>query len=137
MNWYTVNAILYFRFKDGVQEVYTVWENIYLIEASSFAEARVKGTAAAKETEGDSSGSLTSDDRPCEMVFLGIRKITTCVDEDLRPDDGTELTYNEFQLTDWESLQRLSRGLPTALTYEAIDYEEESAETENGTVMND
>jgi hypothetical protein len=121
MSWYVANAILYFRFEDGNQDVIPVWENLYLIEAGSPDEALSKATVRAREDEGDDSASLTYNGRKCSRVCVGIRKVTSCVNEDERPEDGTEVTYNEFQLDSLESLHRLARGEPTMLEYEAAE----------------
>ena len=42
MTWYSASAIFYFEYKDGKQDDYLVWENVYLLEASSVDEARSK-----------------------------------------------------------------------------------------------
>ena len=41
--WYCVHALLYFRYVDGNQADYTVWEHLYLVAASSPREAHEKG----------------------------------------------------------------------------------------------
>ena len=35
MAWFAAHAIIYFKIKDNPQDVFTVWENVYLIQAES------------------------------------------------------------------------------------------------------
>jgi hypothetical protein len=30
--WYTAHVIMYFKFKEGNQDSFTVWENVFLVE---------------------------------------------------------------------------------------------------------
>jgi len=75
MAWFAAHAITYFKLKSGVQDCFTVWENVYLIEASDGNEAQQKAEAWAKEEASANDGSLRIDDQPATMVFSGIRKI--------------------------------------------------------------
>ena len=125
MSWYTGNAIFYFRLKSGIQTEFPVWENIYLVQADSFEQARRKIATRASEAAGDSAASLIYENQPAELVFMGIRKITSCENETCRPEDGNEVSYNEFVLGDLDSVRRLSEGFPTDLTYEANDFTNE------------
>ena len=121
MSWYVANVLIYFRLKRGQQSRYFVYENLHLVEAGSFEEARAKAEKVGRETAGDDSGTLRLDDEPAERVFLGVRKILLCEDPSERPRDGIELTYNELEVESWEALQDLARGRPTPLVYEAKD----------------
>jgi hypothetical protein len=46
-------------------------------------------------------------------VIAGIRKLTECQDSAHRPNDGTELSYNELELNSRDAVQRLAGGEPT------------------------
>jgi hypothetical protein len=125
MSWYVANALLFCRFKDGVQDVVPVWENMYLIEAESAEHAMQRARDRAKEDEGDSEGSLLYNDRPCELVFAGVRKVTACENESERPSNGTEVTYNELLLDSMALLDNLARGEPVQVVYEAMLHDEQ------------
>ncbi len=68
---------MYFKLKSGVQDRFTVWENVYLIEADDFETAAIKGEEFGRRDEGDDGGSLTVDDEPAVQVFAGIRKVVS------------------------------------------------------------
>ena len=88
--WYAAHAVLWVRFKDGRQDAYPVWENVYLVHAASHDDARVKGARYATADEGDHSGSFVWDDLPAEWVFQGIRKTVLCAEPDSAPVDGVD-----------------------------------------------
>ena len=52
MKWYVAHVIMYVKFKDGVQDSYPIWENLYLIKASSPAKAWEKAHKYGREAEG-------------------------------------------------------------------------------------
>lgn len=115
MNWYIAHVIMWVRFKDGNQDHYPVWENIFLIKADNDDAAMENARAAGKDDEEQRDESFTWDKRPAEWVFGGVRKLMFI--------DGplvslTELTYNQFQLKTWEDVAALIQGDPVQLTYE-------------------
>lgn len=121
--WYSVHAFLYFKYKDGVQDDYFGWENIYLIEAQSPDEAREKGIARAKEDEGDCAGSLTSNGRPASLTFAGLVKFVECADLDLetgRPVDGTELSYSSVSLPSRREFESFVSGRTATVIYHGV-----------------
>lgn len=128
MKWFAAHNIFYFRFKDGVQDTYPVWENIYLIEADGFDEARDKAAALGQQSAGDSSGTLHFVERPAELVFAGVRKVVSCVEEDERPKDGTEITYSDFEVADRASLDDLAQGRSVVVRYGSTSLEDDEAE---------
>jgi len=69
MTWYAASAILYVKFKDGRQDRYPVWENVYLIDADGDDSAFHLAEERARRCEGDSEGSFTWDGRPATWVF--------------------------------------------------------------------
>lgn len=119
MAWYAAHAIMYFKLKSGTQDVFTVWENVYLIEASDGQEAWGKAEAWANEEASYKDESLTINGLPAEMLFAGIRKIISVSHWDqanqLRSKD--ELTYSEFQVADEDSVRKLARGEEVAISY--------------------
>jgi len=118
MAWYAASAILCVKFKDGVQDCYPVWENVYLIEAETDGEAFRLAEERAREAEGDSSGSFRWDGRPATWVFAGLRKLLT-VSHEAPPalGSGDELTFSEFELADQRALERLVAGGEVGVTY--------------------
>ena len=119
--WYVADSILWFKFKDGIQEKYNIWENFYLVEAKSEKEACEKAIKRALEDEGDSDGDLLCDDRPVTMVLAGIRNVFTCSNPEERPIDGTELATLRMRVDTKEELERLATGEPVTVLYEEWD----------------
>jgi hypothetical protein len=119
MTWYAAHAIMYFRFRDGKQDYFPVWENVYLIEAPAGIDPLTAAVDRAKRDE-DHDSTLQCDDRPAEMVFAGIRKIITVAHE--REDDtlsaGDELTYAKFLVQSEEEFRRLVSGESVPVEYQ-------------------
>lgn len=107
------------KFKDGNQDSYPIWENVFLIEADTPENAGEKAIEIAKTNEGDSENSLTWDDRPATLVFAGLRKLLTVShpDADEAKLDGAEITFSEFQIDDKESFQRYVDGKDVTIKY--------------------
>lgn len=118
MAWYAAHAIMYIKFKDGVQDKYPFWENIILIEAETDEAAFARAEVRARADEGDSQGSLTHEGRPATWVFAGIRRLVSCVDALERPADGTEITYLEMEVESEECFTKLLNGEPVKVLYE-------------------
>lgn len=51
MAWYAAHVIVYFKLRSGVQDRYTVWENVFLIEVEYGDSAWAKATDCAKRKE--------------------------------------------------------------------------------------
>ncbi len=117
MTWYAANSIMYTEFKDGNQDYYPIYENIILIQAQNEKEAYTKAKERAKKDEGDSSGTYLYDDRPANIVYAGIRKITKCDDSDSPPANGTEITYSELEVDSEDQLSKLINGDPVTVLY--------------------
>lgn len=121
MVWYSAHLITYFKLKNETQDSYTVWENIVLIEASNETEALNKaqeiGRREAKFSATDKS--LTADNQPAEIIFAGVRKIGTVFHngQDGRLESGDEITFNEFVITDKESIESLVKGEEISVKY--------------------
>lgn len=121
MPWYSASAIFFFEYKEGKQDEYLVWENVYLLEANSDQEAWKKAEKYAKQYEGDSSGTLTLNGRPVTQKYGGIRKIVSVsnsinIEEGVL--EGAEVTFNKFVVKDRKSLDDLISGKPVKIVYE-------------------
>jgi|KBSMisStaDraftv2_1062788.scaffolds.fasta_scaffold1210621_1 hypothetical protein len=119
MAWFAAHAIIYFKIKDQLQDVYTVWENVYLIEAGDRDEAFAKARVLGAQEEGDDDNSLTVDDLRATRVFAGIRKLIAVshAEQDGHLRSGDELTYSEFQVSDEASIRRLASDNEVVIKY--------------------
>jgi Domain of unknown function (DUF4288) len=119
MPWYSAHAILYVKFKDGKQDSFPAWENVYLINAPNIEEARVQAVQVASSATGDSQGTFKWNDRPAEWVFAGIRKILSVSHLGASSDltSGDELTYSELSVPDEVSLRKLADGESVTIDY--------------------
>jgi hypothetical protein len=114
--WFAAHVIMYFKYKDGNQDSYTVWENVFLVEAASTDEAFEKAARLGRADEGDSQGSLTCDDRPATLTYAGVRKVVRVgygVDD--KPVDGEEVTDNVLLVKDAKAFARLVEGKPVVV----------------------
>ncbi len=118
MAWYAAHAIMYVKFKDGLQDKYPCWENIILIEAKTADEAFQKAEARAREDEGDSQGTFTHQGRPASWVFAGIRRLVSCTDPLDQPTDGTEITYLEMEVEREDCFTQFLNGKLAQVLYE-------------------
>jgi hypothetical protein len=110
MTWYAAHLIMYFKRTHRPQKRFLVWENIVLIHTSTPDEAYEKAERRGREEEAASHDGTTIGGRPSRMIFAGVRKITTCEDDNTRPADGTELTYNEFDVRSEAAIKKLVNG---------------------------
>jgi hypothetical protein len=110
MTWYAAHIILYVEKQRQPQNGFPVWENIVLIEAATEDEAFDKAETIGRRGEGDDDGSFRWEGEPAKWVFAGVRKLTTCENEESRPGDGTELTYLQLEVGSREALARLVEG---------------------------
>lgn len=120
MTWYGVSVVLAFRFKEGPQETWPVWENVYLVSAASPDEAQVKAIALARETEGDDDGSLMCNGRPATLEFRGVRKVLTVQNVHTPkddPTDGAEITFSKLEVASEDLLRDLVDGKPVPVKY--------------------
>jgi len=127
MTWFSAHIIIYVRYKEGIQDMIPIWENIHLIESESVDEAYKKAEDIGKKSEGDSDGTFMWGNIPSIMVFGGIRKLIECQSssEELianpfnsnRPTDGSELSYSQFFVKDEATLNKLIQGESTEVIY--------------------
>jgi Domain of unknown function (DUF4288) len=123
MTWYAASAIVVTKLGSGEQDEYPVYENVYLIEASSPDEALQKADAIGRANDIDDP-SLTLNGLPARDCFVGIRKLITVVNpcsgepDKERPYHGTEVTYARYTLRSEDDIKKLTQGEPVSLTYE-------------------
>jgi|SRR5688572_5154255 hypothetical protein len=121
MSWYTAHLITYFKLKNAPQDTYTIWENVILVEAIDEVEALTKaqeyGELDAKLDAEDET--LTVDDQPAVIIFAGVRKIVTVLHrgQEGTLESGDEVTFNEFVVTDKESIKKLVAGEEVMVNY--------------------
>jgi Domain of unknown function (DUF4288) len=118
--WYCIHAILYFEYLDGNQSDYTVWEHIYLVTAPDPRTAYDKGELRAKRDAPISYDGFSIDDRPAQLKFAKIRKVVECQDLNIQngqPEDGTELSYSEFLISDSTEFENLLANRPATVVY--------------------
>lgn len=109
--WYAAHVIVYFEFKEPhPEDDITVWENIYLVEASDSEIAYEKAEIIAKDNMVGDDYYTTPNGSEVRMIFGGVRKITLCQNEEERPEDGTEISYNEYAVSNLDSLSKLCNG---------------------------
>jgi hypothetical protein len=130
MTWYAAHLVLYVKFKKQPQDHVPFWENIVLIRAATEDEAFVKAEQRGRADEGDCDGTFRWGGKPAAWVFAGVRQLLRCADEQERPGDGTEITYNEMEVDSLEELRHFAEGEPAAVRYAGLD----AVEDENAAV---
>src|SRR5579871_4829533 len=118
MRWYAAHIVMVIRLQNGHQTRFPVWENIVLISANSLDEAFVKAEAHGQSDESQEDEAFTWGGKPARLVFKGVRKLTECVSPEERPDDGTEVTFNELELNSAKAVAAFAAGRPTDVRYQ-------------------
>lgn len=72
MAWFAVHEIEYFKYRQGEQNVFPVWENIYLIEAKNVARDKAKKLVKEREVDDE---TLTLNNRPAKKYFRRNQKV--------------------------------------------------------------
>lgn len=130
MAWFAAHAVCTVKFSS---EEYALpiptWENILMIEAESAEIAITKAESIARSKYETGPGDeFTYNGRSAIMEFTGIRKLVSgelCPPgTDCHPDDGSEVTYAQYELDDLEDLRKLMAGLPVRLLFEGHCLEE-------------
>lgn len=123
MTWYVASVIMSIRLKKGKQSKIPVFENFFLVSGKTREQAAKKAEKIAKlEAEAQSDG-LSLNDKPAIMKFDGIRKLVSVANpvpmelDKERPDDGTELSYNEYIVVNKRDLKKLATGKQVELLY--------------------
>ena len=115
MKWFAAHVVMVVKLKDKKHRHYPVWENIVLLSAASEDEAFTKAEEYGRSEEGDEDGTFRWGGEPAYWVFAGVRKLTECAVVEDRPDDGTEITFNEFEVESQQALERFVAGHPTSV----------------------
>jgi hypothetical protein len=105
---------MYFKRRKGSQKRFLVWENIVLIRAKTSDEAYEKAEQRGREEAVDDE-TTTIGGHPSRLIFAGVRKVTLCQDEDSRPTDGTEVSYNELVVRSETDIKKLVAGKSVAV----------------------
>jgi hypothetical protein len=110
MNWYSAHIVMSVELKDGSQKRFPVWENVVLFRAKTEDQAFDKAERYGRSEEGDDGGSFRWSGSPARWVFAGVRKLTLCDLVGDRAEDGTELTYTEYELESRKDVKLLAAG---------------------------
>jgi len=118
MQWFGVSAIVAVMFEDELEQTkFPSWENIYLVSASSKAEAIKLATERAKLAETSPAEKFTFEDRPARLQFAGIRKIIECTPDD-SVESGMEVSYSFLVAKTTDDFVALCRGDAVDVRYE-------------------
>ncbi|MBI4347949.1 MAG: hypothetical protein HY553_13915 [Elusimicrobia bacterium] len=109
--------MLYTKLKRGKQTSFPVWQNVYLIQASTPAAALKKAARLGRANSGDSGGSYTYGNEPARIVFGGVRSVIECDNSAARPRDGTEVSYLELEVRGLQALKRLISDETVQIVY--------------------
>lgn len=124
MKWFSASVIMYAKVDNDEHESIPVWENIILIEAESFEDAHKIAQSKAILDASNPDQTLTYDDKPCKILYGGIRKIIECSNDDIEDDNpsetissGTELSYSQFIVKNTNDLNKLINNDDVYLYY--------------------
>jgi len=120
MKWYTASAIFLFEYKDGNQDSFTAWENVYLLEANSNKEAMIKAEKCARRYEEGKESTTKLDGRDVVMKYHGLRKLIEVQysdDSEKGSLDCAEVTFSEFNLDTQEEFSSLVQGKSVEVGY--------------------
>ncbi len=115
--WYAAHAVMLVRFREGEQDEFPVWENIFLVEAPTPQEAMEKAKTRALEDVSDDE-TMTWNKRPARFEFVGLRKLMQCWSDEEQPSDGTEVSFNDLLFSSREELDAFVRGEETQVTFQ-------------------
>jgi hypothetical protein len=117
MTWFAAHIVMVVHLKGQKQSRFPVWENVILLSAKSEEEAFVKAEHHGRTDEGDDDGSFRWGGKPATWVFAGVRKLTECVSPEYRPDDGTEITFNELEFGSTKEVAAFAAGRAVDVRY--------------------
>ena len=120
MSWFMAHAIFCVKLKEDAQEEYPIWENIYLIEATSSDEALLLAEKCALENEA-ACKEMTYDDKPALFVFKGIRKVNSVhhFEEFEGPlKSGDEVTHSRYEVASEIEVDDLANGKAVNVLYD-------------------
>lgn len=114
--WYAAHIITVFRYRNRRQRKFHVWENIVLIEAATSEEAWRKAEEYGR-ADADHDSGWKINGIPATLDYVGVRKLIDVVDPERRPEHGTEITYNKFNVSSRADLDKLVKGDPVPVEY--------------------
>lgn len=117
MKWYIAHIIMLIKFQDSNQDRFPVWENMVLLQASSEDEALDKARKIGIKNQSVTNSDFTWDNMPAYFVFAGVRKLIDCINPEQCPNDGTEVSYSQFEVDSEESLNQLVSGESVFVQY--------------------
>lgn len=123
-NLFCAHVVIWMKYKDGVQNEYPIWENVYLVKANTEDEAWEKAEKKGREECEDDDG-LEVDGRPARWTYGGVRKLISVIDISFfeckiheSMEDIIELTWSEFTVLDKISLDKLIAGESVIINYD-------------------
>ena len=129
MTWYVASCIMAIIQEEGHNGPIPVFENFFLISATSRAEAKKRAIQIGISEAAVDDGT-TLDGRPAKTLFMGVRKIRSIYGQskgmdELPPIDGDELSHSFYHVPDLETVRSLAEGKVVTITYvdddESID----------------
>lgn len=118
MAWYTASLIQVIRLKEGRQEIFPVFENYKLIEASSVKEAFEKADKIGVLEE-SMDDTLRFCGKPAYYAYMGVRKMIEIWDDILT--SGVEVSHSYMEVETEEQLKKLSEGKAVMVNYIDMD----------------
>ncbi len=118
--WFAAHVVMSLRYCEGKQETFPVYENVFLVEARSSAEAHAIAARIGREEGSYDKPSGVYNDVPVRLAFEGVRKVVECLPAD-KLETGTELTYTQFVLDSEEALTKLLDGDDATVTIRDFD----------------
>ncbi len=109
---YAAHILTLIRFKDGVQDLLPLWENVVLLTAPDPDAALLAAERYAQDNylyDFDITG-YTVNDRPAYCEYWGVRKLQKVPLPANAIQESVEITSNELEVADQEALQALRRG---------------------------
>lgn len=119
MLWYIAHIIMYIEPLNIEENSIVVDENFHLIKAPTIEKAWEKAEKIGKEGELlDTQNPLLRDDNvPVVQKFGGVRKIVSCLPDDERPKDQTEVTYSTYEVKNKKDLEKLINNKSVTIKY--------------------
>ncbi len=113
LRWFAAHIVMYFKFHDGRQDCFPIYEDVVLFRAKNPDAARALAEELGKM--GDDSTSK-HDGRAATLTFAGVRKVISC-EFSGSPRSGREATYSQFMVRDKAGLRRFVQGEAVAVEY--------------------
>jgi len=121
MRKYCVHALFVVEQLSGMQEVFPIWENVYVVEAAGFDEAFEIGERVGRKVE-EYTRDVYLGDLPALQRFRGIRRVveTDIFEGQELPvdEDGIlEVTYTHYEVSGMVELNHLLEGEDAVVVY--------------------